>query len=857
MAKPDRKQTLIRIKTLDRQHYARTARYARQVESLYQSATREYSKLVGGIFEPDPSRPFSFADYPETRKKAAKIAADLAESVERVIEAGQRSEWIAATYRANTFMGTVINRSKLTAAELQQYEDRNMEGLAAFQGRKVQGLGLSQRVWKVTDQFTGHVELALDVAIGDGRSAEELSRDVRGLLKEPNKLFRRVRDKYGNLQLSKAAAAYHPGRGVYRSSYQNAMRLARTEINMAYRTADWERWQREEFVVGFRIGLSNNHTIKNSKGELEPLTDICDELAGDYPKTFKFVGWHPNCRCVITPILKDPEEMHKDRRARLEAIMNDEEYKAQPSAKEVNNVPEAFSRFIETIADQSKGWKSQPYWIRDNFKGGTIAGGLSASVPHTKPVGGTPDKPNLPPQPCTEFDAWIDDLKQQAYALGLDVSRLDPLRAAGERAPLKAEVDRLRRQADDRAAEWLAANLELRNFAKGCKGAPSSFSSKYAKIAKANGYDLKRYYETCIQKLKKALADAQAEWNKIQEEERKRKEKEAAKQGRDVIKQAKKELAAIQKAANKILPELQKLSPSRASTLEYAIYGVEMALRGGDPKEISTRLAEAQRWLFTFQNPNMPRDLHPGGSYLKKHGDDYEFSTDFFRLLSKQPNLVITENSKKGSYETNFGMKVVLDNGTRNQESQYHRRAVVYHEFGHAIGDQRGLIYSQELRDLRDKQRDRLRQREKSYYWETEGKSSYDPKTGQYSYTTQRVKKEVNQMRILTLSHKIATIYNKILTKKADDPIFKRYGLTQKDAREQITGLMDTLRSLVNRSDVGWGHTVEYFKKGTHPEHEYLAHCFENAFLGNTCFRLLMPVEYQEMIDYIKTLKEP
>lgn len=855
MAKPDRKQTLIRIKTLDREHYARTDRYARQVESLYNSAAREYSKLAGGLFEPDPSKPFSFADYPETRKKAAKIAADLAKSVERVIEAGQRSEWIAATYRANTFMGTVLNRSKLTPAELQQYEDRNMEGLAAFQGRKVQGLGLSQRVWKVTDQFQGHMELALDVAIGDGRSAEELSRDVRGLLKEPNKLFRRVRDKYGNLKLSKAAAAYHPGRGVYRSSYQNAMRLARTEINMAYRTADWERWQREEFVVGFRIGLSNNHTIKNSKGELEPLTDICDELAGDYPKTFKFVGWHPNCRCVITPILKDPKEMQRDRRDRLEAIMNDEEYKAQPSAKEVNNVPEAFSRFIDTIAEQSKGWSSQPYWIRDNFKGGKISGGLLPVVPHTKPVGGTPAKPDIPPQPCTEFDAWIDDLKKQAYSLGLDVSQLDTLRAAGQRAPLKAEVDRLRSQADDRTAAWLAANLELRNFVKSCKGAPSSFSSKYAQIAKANTYDLKRYYETCIEELKKALANARAEWDKIQEEERKRKEKEAAKQGRNVIKQAKKELAAIQNAANKILPALRQLYPSRASTLEYAIYGVEMALRGDDPNEISTRLAEAQRWLFTFQNPNMPRDLHPGGDYLKKHGDDYEFSTDFFKLLNKQPTLVIT--TKGGSYETNGGMKVVLDNGTRNEESQYHRRAVVYHEFGHAIGDQRGLIYSQELRDLREKQRDRLRKREKAYIWETKTEFNWDAEANEIKTTEKRTRKEVNQMRILTLSHKIQTIYNKIYAKKDDDPIFKRYGLTQKDAREQITGLMDTLRSLVNRSDVGWGHSVEYFKKGTHPEHEYLAHCFENAFLGNTCFRLLMPVEYQEMIDYIKTLKEP
>lgn len=520
-----------------------TDRYARQVKRLYDEAAKDYASLAGTIFEPDPNRPFSFADYPRAQKEAARIAADLTKNVQRVIEAGQRSEWLAATYRADEYLAGILDRSKLTAAELQQYEDRNIEGLAAFQGRKVQGLNLSDRVWKCTDQFTGHMELALDVAIGDGRSAQELSRDVRGLLNEPNRLFRRVRDKYGNLRLSKAAAAYHPGRGVYRSSYQNAMRLARTEINMAYKTADWERWQRLDFVVGIRIGLSNNHTIINSKGEPEPLTDICDELAGDYPKTFKFVGWHPNCRCVVTPILQSPQEMHQARRERLRAIMNDEAYKAQPSANTVTDVPAGFKAHIEAIAERSKGWKSMPFYIRDNFKGSTIAGGLSPAIPHKAPIGGTTATPNKPPQPCTEFDAYIDDLKQQAFCLGLDISKLDPLRTAGQRELLKAEVDRLRAIADDRGAEWLAAQMELRNFLRTCKDAPDDFKLKYLQIVKANGYSLKSYYETCIETLKKGLADAQADWAKIQKE----KEAEAARKKAEADKKAKKADQAVAK----------------------------------------------------------------------------------------------------------------------------------------------------------------------------------------------------------------------------------------------------------------------------------------------------------------------
>ena len=55
------------------------------------------------------------------------------------------------------------------------------------------------------------------------------------------------------------AQAYHPGQGVYRSSYQNAMRMARTEINSAYREADSIRWQQLDFIVGYEVKTSKSH----------------------------------------------------------------------------------------------------------------------------------------------------------------------------------------------------------------------------------------------------------------------------------------------------------------------------------------------------------------------------------------------------------------------------------------------------------------------------------------------------------------------------------------------------------------------------------------------------------------------
>ena len=224
--------------------------------------------------------------------------------------------------------------------------------------------------------------MGLDLGIRSGKSAATMTRDLRQYLRHPDKLFRRVRDEHGLLKLSQAAKDFHPGRGVYRSSYMNARRLAATETNIAYCTADHLRWQKMDFVVGIEIVLSNNHTIRLQPGEktsdlpgqmradgtpkanaVRTLTDICDTLAGRYPKDFKFTGWHPHCRCHAVTILKTEEEMARDTKRILDG--------RQPSADSANAVtdtPEAFKNWVENNRDRIANGHSLPYFIRDNAK---------------------------------------------------------------------------------------------------------------------------------------------------------------------------------------------------------------------------------------------------------------------------------------------------------------------------------------------------------------------------------------------------------------------------------------------------------------------------------------------------------
>ncbi len=276
-----------------------------------------------------------------------------------------KSSWTLANNKNNELCNLVFGHKnkRLSKEQEQRYYSNNEQARQAFLERKVGGLDLSERVWRYKEQFQNEVEMALDLGIRSGRSAEAMSRDVRQYLKEPNKLFRRVRDEHGQLKLSQRAKAYRPGQGVYRSSYKNARRMTVTEGNIAYHTADHKRREALDFIVGIRIITSNNHTLNG-----KPFVDICDDLKGDYPKDFKFTGWHPHCRCSTLSIMKTDEEMARDTRLILQGRENEI---TGDSVNAVSEPPAAFTDWLGKNAERierasEKG--SLPYFIKDNKK---------------------------------------------------------------------------------------------------------------------------------------------------------------------------------------------------------------------------------------------------------------------------------------------------------------------------------------------------------------------------------------------------------------------------------------------------------------------------------------------------------
>lgn len=376
--------------------FSRTEHYADNVRRLYATATDELLKLSAMKASNGASAAFSFSDSKRLSEQANAILRALYSGVYNEIKGGVIAEWGNANKSCDALITSIFGKKVKEDNHYARFFTRNKESVDVFFKRKSEygGLNLSQRVWKYVGDFKTEMEMALSVAMGEGKSAATISREVRKYLQRPDMMFRRFRVKtgeqdifdadgnvvgkepvYGRVWKRKVVDAvtgnvswqtvklkdYSFGRGVYRSSYKNAMRLARTETNMAYRTADQERWRQLDFVIGYRVVLSDNH----------PEPDICNDLSarrgekgsrGVYPKDFVFKGWHPQCRCYVVPILADEKEFDKIQ----EAILNDEPI---PESKSVIREPNKYFQdwWMKNKKRVSEA-QSLPYWVKDNPK---------------------------------------------------------------------------------------------------------------------------------------------------------------------------------------------------------------------------------------------------------------------------------------------------------------------------------------------------------------------------------------------------------------------------------------------------------------------------------------------------------
>lgn len=252
--------------------------------------------------------------------------------------------WKRSEMKNEDFISEYIKGMAIDSVRKQGMFATNKDALSQLRkGVDVRGNNLSPMVWNLADQTKTQLEYYLQTGLSVGRSSSRISQDLRQILNEPDKRFRRVKDKEGKLVMSQPMKNYHPGQGIYRSSKMNALRLTATSTNMSYRTADYERWSKQDFILGIEI-----HRSANNRGPCK----ICDAMVGKYPKTFKFIGFHPFCICFATPITMEPDNF-------ADFLLND----TVPQEQVITDIPKAAKDFV----DENKNGVQSAFWYKDNF----------------------------------------------------------------------------------------------------------------------------------------------------------------------------------------------------------------------------------------------------------------------------------------------------------------------------------------------------------------------------------------------------------------------------------------------------------------------------------------------------------
>lgn len=310
----------------------RLLRYQLIIQSVYDTLANDTAKYLNTYGVSDSSA-FSFKDYPHVSEAVDGFLDDFVNNIRITISRGTSDEW----NRSNAVQDLIVNKvlksygATVHGEKYNVYYQTNPDSLKAFQERTDNGLNLSQKLWKQSDAVKNQLERCISTAIQKGTSAVTLSKQLSKYLNDFPSMQKDYKELYGNAS------------DIEDCEYRS-IRLARSEINMSYRTAEQKRWSQMDFVLGYEIKTSSTHTNE----------DICDELQGVYPKDFDWVGWHPNCMCYEVPVLMNEDDFWNDN--------------VKPDIY-VTEMPQQFTEWINNNSDRISNAQERdtlPYWLRDN-----------------------------------------------------------------------------------------------------------------------------------------------------------------------------------------------------------------------------------------------------------------------------------------------------------------------------------------------------------------------------------------------------------------------------------------------------------------------------------------------------------
>ena len=328
------------------------AAYNKRLGRLYSDYVKQLTQLGYGEDVLESDALFNFDNFPQFKERLNDIFNDYYQNSLLCYKSGITDGVALAYSHDNMIIG---NYSILSDKALETARKVAATTFIANRLKSKNGLNLAQTVWNYCQQAKGEFEMAMSNVIADGlekgTSAEQVGRQLRKYLNDPDMMYRRYHTikvlKNGKKKDvvtwrrrrvidGKVRFVEEPlekvGMGVYRSARKNALRVARTEINAAYHKARNDRWKNEPFVIGQYIHVSPQHAIE----------DICDEVEGRYPKDFEWASWHPACMCTSDPIMIEGEE----KKEFYKRLMAGEDMSNYVSPFAVTDVPEKYKQYI-------------------------------------------------------------------------------------------------------------------------------------------------------------------------------------------------------------------------------------------------------------------------------------------------------------------------------------------------------------------------------------------------------------------------------------------------------------------------------------------------------------------------------
>lgn len=317
---------------------SRLSQYMARVQSIYDELCLQTARIVEATAY-DGSAAFLFADYQDVAKMVEDLKSEFFGQMRGLIYSGTSAEWKQSNMMQDLLAKKVLKYydAQIDGQQQRVYFQSNSDALRAFQNRTEHGMNLSAKIWNQSENYVQEMEYAISSAIEKGMSAVTLSKRLSKYLNDFDTLKADYEEKYGH--------AVDCADCEYRS-----LRLARSEINMAYRSAEQARWQQFDFITGYEVKLSGSH----------PKPDICDMLAGKYPKDFVWTGWHPNDLCYVVPIIMSEDDYWKMREGETTA-----------EEQQVTELPESFKDYVrdnQTKIETAQSRGTSPYWVRDNIR---------------------------------------------------------------------------------------------------------------------------------------------------------------------------------------------------------------------------------------------------------------------------------------------------------------------------------------------------------------------------------------------------------------------------------------------------------------------------------------------------------